>query len=105
MICIGSVILDHSFSLRRLKPDVLRANKPKPIIINAAKTKRILLRELFPVCGRSTSSLDESVPTPVSGSIVYVSNSFPDSSDNAIMYVPSALTVSLALEAVTPVLL
>lgn len=99
------MIYYFSSFLRRTILEAFTAKRPNTIIINAPTAIKMFDRELLPVCGRLTSSLAELAPTPVSGSITYVSRTFPKSSVNMISYCPAEIILISAFAAVMPVLL
>ena len=60
----------YSSSLRLRIPDAFTAPNPNAMNIAAPTHRSQFVMELFPVWGRLTSALEESVPVPVFGSTV-----------------------------------
>ena len=60
----------YSSSFRLKTPDAFTAPNPNAINIAAPTHRSQFVMELFPVWGRLTSALEESVPVPVFGSTV-----------------------------------
>ena len=60
----------YSSSLRLKTPDAFTAPNPNAMNIAAPTHRSQFVMELFPVWGRLTSALEESVPVPVFGSTV-----------------------------------
>ena len=60
----------YSFSFRLKIPDAFTAPNPNAMNIAAPTHRSQFVMELFPVWGRLTSALEESVPVPVFGSTV-----------------------------------
>ena len=60
----------YSSSLRLRIPDAFTAPNPNAMNIAAPTHRSQFVMELFPVWGKLTSALEESVPVPVFGSTV-----------------------------------